>query len=207
MRASACVRFARGRVIPALALGLVTLSATPRGASAQRRPGGGPPGRAQLEQRVRARMAQMIRRELGLSDAEVRALNDVTEEFQSRRRELAARRRDLARSAAALARHRPQEARDEEIRSVLAAMADVHDEEARLYREEQQRLLEILTPWQVLRLDLMRERFAEQIRRMRRERPRRSPDMRGMRRPGGPGDGLAPWPDGDGGPPGGSGTR
>jgi len=187
MTARAFTRIVRaGRL--SLMLGLVMASAAPLGA--QRRGGAAHPGRAQLEQRVRARMAQMMRRELGLSDDEAHALNEVTSEFQSKRRELAARQRELVRKASALARRGPREVRDEELRSVLAAIADVHDEEARLYRAEQQRLLEILTPWQVLRLNLMRERFAEQIRRMRRERPGGRP---GMRPPGGPGEDDAPW--------------
>lgn len=55
-----------------------------------RRPGGqqGQPDRQQLEQRLRERLANMLRTELGLNDAQMQQLSDVNQRFDVRRREL-----------------------------------------------------------------------------------------------------------------------
>lgn len=49
---------------------------------------GDQPNRAQLEQRLRERLATMLRRELGLNDAQMQQLSEVNQRFDVRRRAL-----------------------------------------------------------------------------------------------------------------------
>jgi hypothetical protein len=49
---------------------------------------GDPPSRAQLEQRLRERLATMLRRDLGLNDAQMQQLSEVNQRFDVRRRAL-----------------------------------------------------------------------------------------------------------------------
>lgn len=150
----------------AAAMALAVLSPE---ASAQQRRGPGPGARLQdreqLEQRVRARFAEMIQQRLGLSDEQSRRLSDVTESFQERRQRFFQEEQSLrSRRDAVLLDPDPSA---EEAAALLNRMADLRQEEARLFREEQEAMLEIIDPVQLVRFHAMREQLAQRIQQLR----------------------------------------
>lgn len=142
--------------------------------------------RSELEERVRARFAELVRRRLGLSEEQERTLASVVESFQDERRELGRRQGTLRRRIRSLDlddRSTDEvELSVEEARAILEEMAAVRAEEVRLLRAEQEALLQILGPVQVLQFHQLREDMADRIRRA---RGRRGGDD-GHRRGGGP---------------------
>ena len=76
---------------------------------------------------------------------------------------------------------------DEEAMELLTRMADLRAEEAALFQAEQERLLEVLSPFQVLEFHSLREQLGERIRSLRR-------GQGGRRGPGGGEDDSAPGP-------------
>jgi hypothetical protein len=148
-----------------LAAALALLAAVPADAQ-QRRPGQGE--RPQLERQVRQRFQQLVQRELGLDDAGMAALEEVNQAFQEPRRELALRQRELRRR---LSSTRTLLSEDEAA-DVLREVVEVREEETRLIREEQARMLEIMSGPQVVRYYHLREELSDRIRAMRDRRTR-----------------------------------
>ena len=145
----------------------------------------GPPrDRARMEEQVRQRFEQLMFQELGLDEASGQVVAETLRSFRPARAELAQRRRRLQRrmeSTGALLS-------EEEAREVLAGLAGLAREEADLLAQEQDALLEVLSPPQVVRLYGLREAFGARLRQLR--------DRRG---PGGPpGGGPLPGPALDG---------
>ncbi len=135
-----------------------------------RRGGGrrGPPPpseRSGLEQRVRVRMDQMIRQELDLNEDEWKAVGDNARDFDMKRRELMRSEQALTRRVEAIALEGG--ANDEEAGEILDQLIALREQELQLFQEEQERLLEILSPSQLVRFQNMREKLGEQIRRLR----------------------------------------
>ena len=135
-----------------------------------RRGGGrrGPPPpseRSGLEQRVRVRMDQMIRQELDLNEDEWKAVGDNARDFDMKRRELMRSEQALKRRVEAIALEGG--ANDEEAGEILDQLIALREQELQLFQEEQERLLEILSPSQLVRFQNMREKLGEQIRRLR----------------------------------------
>jgi Spy/CpxP family protein refolding chaperone len=145
-------------VVLALAVGTSPLAA-------QRSPGAGRQDRAQLEQRVRARFAETMQRRLGLTDEQSSSLARIVAGLQ-------ADRMALGRDEQAL-RHRMEailaddQAADEEAREVLQRMTELRLRESRLFQTEQEKLLEVLSPVQVVRFHAMREQLAARIQELR----------------------------------------
>jgi len=130
-------------------------------------PGSGqtPQERQQLERRVRARFAEMMRQRLGLSAEESERLNATVESFMERRQRLVADEQALRRRMEAIALEKePTEA---EARTLLARMQELRDGEVRLFREEQEALLGVLTPVQLVRFHAMREQLGQRIQQLR----------------------------------------
>ncbi len=159
---------------------------------AQRRPPmvrrGQGPERMELERRVRARMAEMMREQLGLSEEEDARLNEVVQGFQEQRRQVGRQEQALRRRVEALMLEGGQD--QAEAAELLERMSALRIQEAELFRAEHEALLEVLTPIQVLRLVALREQLGQRIRRLRGQSGRG--DGRGGRRGGGdvrPGDG------------------
>ncbi len=144
-------------VVAALA---VALLAWADGLGAQIRRG--PPSREQMERRVQQRFQERVAQELGLDQEQRRTLAGVAGEFQAERRDLVRRelqlRRRLATTGTLLS--------DEQARAALAEMLEVQEAEASLLRREQARLLEFMSPGQVVRFFSLRGELAEQIRRL-----------------------------------------
>jgi Spy/CpxP family protein refolding chaperone len=141
------------------ALVLLTAALLPSSTVAQRRGGG---DRAQLEERVRAEMARVTRERLGLDEAEAQRLSEVMQSFETRRRELFGQEQATRRRVEALVRDGTND--QEEAREVITRMWELRAEEAELFREEQEALLDVLTPVQLLRLQELRQDFGQRIR-------------------------------------------
>ena len=142
---------------------MTALVVLPVNADAQRRDP--PQDRQEMEQRFRRQMARMIQERLGLDDTESEALSEVVRGFESRRREL--RRAEVAvrRRVEALMLEGGED--ETEAGELLGRMIELRAEEARLFAEEQEGLLEVLTPVQVLQLQSLREELGRRIRRLR----------------------------------------
>lgn len=157
-----------GRQALAITAALLAVSLITSGVSAQqRRPGmgQGPPNREELERRVRARFAEMMQQRLGLSDEQSDQLNGAVESFMQRRQRLVADEQALRRRMQAIALE--AEPTDAEARSLLARMQELRDEEVGLFRAEQEALLAVLTPVQLVRFHAMREQLGQRIQQLR----------------------------------------
>jgi len=173
---------------------IVALGLTAPAVSAQRMPPGGgrPQDREQLERRVRARFAETMQRRLGLTEEQSKRLEEVIGSLQSERMALGRDEQALRLRMQALMTE--DSASDEDARDVLRQMEELRLREARLFQTEQERLLQVLTPVQVVRFHAMREQLAARIQEL-----RGGPPGPG-RRPGGGGGMDGPQPSGGGGP-------
>lgn len=136
-----------------------------------------PQEREEMEQRFRARMGRMVQERLGLSDEELVSLQEVTEGFQEQRRSLWRSEQATRRRVEALVLE--EDADQAEARELLTRLTELRREESRLFEEEQEALLQVLTPMQVLELRALREQISRRMR-----------SLRGRR--GGPGNVDAP---------------
>ncbi len=124
-----------------------------------------PSERTGLEQRVRVRMDRMIRQQLDLNEDEWRGIGDQARDFDRKRRELMRNEQRLKRRVAAIALEGGEN--DEEAGEVLDQLIALREQELELFQEEQEGLLEILSPSQLVRFQDMREKLGERIRRLR----------------------------------------
>lgn len=124
--------------------------------------------REQLEQRIRAHMGRMISERLGLDSTQAAELTEVVQGFETRRRELFREEQATRRSVEALVR--ADTIADAEASELLARMAELRMQEARLFAEEQAALASVLTPTQVLELHALREQIGRRIRALRGDR-------------------------------------
>jgi Spy/CpxP family protein refolding chaperone len=143
---------------------LIALVASPDSAHAQRRRGD-PPDRAQIEQRVRAQMGRMMQERLGLDEAQVASLSEVVQAFEGRRRELAQREQATRRRVDELTE--ADDGNDAEALRLVRLQVELRVEEAQLFGSEQDALLEVLTPRQVLELQELRDDLGRRIRALR----------------------------------------
>lgn len=123
-------------------------------------PQGGQRQRMELEQRLHAGFGQVVRSRLGLSQEKLVALQGVMSSFQKDRME-------LNRAKAAL-RYRLQEPAlqgvpDAQARRVLQEMVQLQEQELDLYRREQEELLKVLSPTQLVRFYGLRESLGQQV--------------------------------------------
>lgn len=157
--------------------------AVPAATSAQRRPDGPPPDRAQIEQRIRAQMGRMMQERLGLDEEQAERLSEVVRSFDEQRRDIGRRELEARRRAGELT---GTDGNDAEARELLELQAELRMQEAELFRAEQRALLDVLSPAQVLELQDLRQDIGDRI--------------RALRGRGGPGSsrfrGRGPGPDG-----------
>jgi Spy/CpxP family protein refolding chaperone len=168
-------------LIVGLMVGLV--SAVP--VEAQRgtgRRGGGMQNRAELEQRVRAQMGRMMQQRLGLTEDQAAELSEVVGSFDERRAELARAELAARRRVEALVLEGGED--DSEARELLTRMADLRQQEAAIFAEEQHALLEVLSPLQVLEMHGLREQIGQRIRALRGGRDDSAGSRRGRGRGG-----------------------
>ncbi len=142
------------------------------------------PDRSRLEERVRARIGEIIRERLELTAAESEELSAIAREFEGRRRELSRAERQAREEARALVD--AGSADDAAASALLERFVALRIQEAELAEEEQARLQDLLTASQVLQLYELRAEIGRRIRAIRsRDQGARGEDRR--RGPPGPG--------------------
>lgn len=141
-------------------------------ASAQDMP---PPPRDLTRQEMVGRLVDQFERrlvrDLGMDRSQLEAVNEVMTSMRDERRELFHRRRALEQQ---VKRFAEEGGTDREARRLLARNRAIRADEARIQAEEEARLLEILSPTEVLRFQVLREELNERIRGLQR-RPGGSP--------------------------------
>ncbi len=161
--------------------GALMLAASSVPLSAQRTPDRPREGqdRSRLEERIRARMGEIIQHRLGLTEEEAEELSAIAREYEVRRHALAREEREAKeRAEELLAAETPD---DSASAALLEHFVALRLREAELVREEQARLQEVLSPAQVLQLYELRVEIGRRIRAI---RNRGGEDER-RRRPGG----------------------
>ena len=138
------------------------------------RPGGGrgsgsSPDRERLEQRVRAQMGRMMQQRLGLDETQAGDLSLVVQGFQTQREELVRSEQAARRRVEALMLDGNGD--QEEARELIERIAELRVQDAELFEQEQEALLEVLSPTQVLELQALREDLGRRIRVLRDSRP------------------------------------
>jgi hypothetical protein len=137
--------------------------------AAQRLPMRAGPGaqrnRQELEQRIRARFAQMIKQRLGLDDETARALDSTVQAFRPEREQLARDQEALRKRVQAF--DIEGNGSDQEAQRLLDRMSELRQRENQLYQSEQDSLRTVLSPSQLLRFNLMRDQLAQRIQQLR----------------------------------------
>ncbi len=159
----------------------------PPGAGQRR--GQEPARQQELERRLQARFGENIRSRLGLDAEKLRAIQGVMQAFQ-------AERQTLNRSHASL-RYRLRDPGlpdmpDAEARAFLQELVAIQDQELALYRREQEQLLGVLTPAQVVLFYRLREDLGRRIQELRQGGGGLGVGGLGERLPGSPPEGLLP---------------
>ena len=119
--------------------------------------------RGQLERGVQVRFGEIVRAELGLTAEEQLRLGEIVQRFQPQRQEIALRQAELRRRMML-----PLTLEDEAAAvDLLTRMIEIREMELQLLGEEQEALLELLTPGQVARFFQLREEVGNRVRRLR----------------------------------------
>ncbi len=119
--------------------------------------------RGQLERRVQLRFGEIVREQLDLSPEEQARLGEIVQTFRPQRQDIAQRQLELQRRMAL-----PVTLEDEAAAvDLLTSMIEIRELELQLLGEEQEALLEALTPGQVARFFQLREEVGNQVRRLR----------------------------------------
>jgi hypothetical protein len=173
------------RLITVLAV-MALLLLEPSGAWAQTRPGG-PPGqgrdRQELEQRMRQGFGRMVQERLNLDPEQLEDLQSVMQSFREDRRSLNQEQNSLGRSLRMAAF---EEMEGGEARTILNEMVRLQEVELELYRREQNELLTVLNPVQLVQFYRIREDMGARIQDLRRGRAGgRGGPPGGTREPGG----------------------
>ena len=145
---------------------------------------GGRGSRSDMELRVQARFDNLVREELDLGDDQWRQLQEAVGTFNTRRLDfLQSERGTRARVGRLGGSGGGRELTEEEASAILAEMLELSDQEATLFREEQEALLQILTAPEVVRYIVMRQQQGDLIRNIR-GRGGPGPGRQGGRRQG-----------------------
>jgi protein CpxP len=165
----------RVRAFIAGAFSVVALS----GAAEAQRPGpdSAPAHRQALEQRVRQRMASVVKQRLGLSDDQMRRLGEVNRDIEGQRRLLNQQERDL-RVGLRAELVRGDSASQDRVARFVDQLIDVQRRRIDLLSREQRALAAFMTPVQRARYLAIQDQLRRRMEEMR-GRPRRA----GQRRP------------------------
>jgi hypothetical protein len=163
------------RLLGALILSLFVLAT---GAEAQRSgPDTAPARRQALEQRVRQRMAAVVKERLGLSDDQMRRLGEVNRDIEGQRRLLNQQERDF-RVGLRAELIRGDSASQERVARFVDQLIDVQRRRIDLLSREQRALAAFMTPVQRAQYLAIQDQLRRRMEEMR-GRPRRG----GQRRP------------------------
>ena len=177
---------------------LMVLAAIPMIASAQ---GGSPPpvppqgsggqqggrigpDRAALEQQVKARLGQMMKKQMGLTDTQMSKLQETNRKFDERRRLLVDQERDV-RMSLRDEMLRPDSSRSAQVSGLLDRVVRVQRQRVDLLEQEQKELSGFLTPLQRAKYYGAEEQMRRRMQNMRMQQGQAR--MQGPRQPGGRG--------------------
>lgn len=171
----------RTNVMHALTCCVLALAAMSAGAQ---EPGGPPPSaeRDSLEARVRLRMAQVVKRQLGLTDDQMRKLGETNRRFEVQRRELLSRERDV-RMDLRDEMESGDTTRQAQVSRLLDQMLQLQRQRVDQLESEQKELAAFLTPIQRAKYFAMEEQIRRRVMEMREDGMR--PPAGGVRRPPG----------------------
>ena len=130
-----------------LAAALVVAPLSSGEAQRQRSGGSGRMNREQMEQRVRMRLANLLRTQLGLNDEEMRQLSEVNQRFDVQRRELL-RREMMTRRSVREEVLKHDSANGARVEQLLTEQFKIERERIDLTEAEQRELSRFLTPVQ-----------------------------------------------------------
>lgn len=173
-----------GRILGAVVALLFGLAAP---ALSAQEPGGPPPPpqeREALEARLRQRMAEVVKRQVGLNDEQMRRLGATNRRFETQRRELMVRERDI-RGDLRDEIESADTTRSAQVSRLLDQMLQVQRQRLELLEAEQKELATFMSPHQRARYFGIEEQMRRRVEEMRDARP----PAGGARRPpmGGPG--------------------
>jgi len=151
--------------------------------------------RDSLEARVRQRMAEVVRRQLGLNNDQMRKLGETNRRFEVQRRDLLTRERDV-RMDLRDEMESGDTTRQAQVARLLDQMLVVQRQRTDQLEAEQKELATFLTPIQRAKYFAMEEQIRRRVMEMREQGMRAPPG--GARRPGGMTPGARP---GTGAPP------
>ncbi len=151
-------------------------------------PVGGQRQRLELERRFQQGFHRNIQNQLGWDQTKMQALQDIMRSFQEDRM-------GLNRAQASL-RHKLrdpalQDIDEAEARALLQEMVSLQQQELDLYRREQEELLKVMTPVELVRFYRLRDSLGQRLQQLRQGRGRAGGPP-GVGAPGVPGTGGGP---------------
>lgn len=135
-----------------------------------------PDARRQMMARVQAEHERRMVEALGLTTAQSTELRGLLIRYRESRMELMRERASIRQD---LARHGEAGGTDGEARRILDRMRALRARELEMQRAEEEALMEILSPSQILQLQVLRDHFSERIRQLEGDRPRGRPPETG----------------------------
>ena len=142
------------------------------------------PDRAALEQQVRARLGQMMKRRMGLTDAQMSKLQETNRKFDEKRRLLVDQERDVRMSLRDEMLN-PDSSRSAQVSGLLDRVVRVQRQRVDLLEQEQKELSGFLTPMQRAKYYGAEEQMRRRIQNMRQHQGQAR--MQGPRPPSGRG--------------------
>jgi protein CpxP len=164
----------RGRLtaLILLAVGAATLSAQAPGARKQARRAQAPdsvrPNRANLEQLVRERMAQVTKQRLGATDAQMVRLQATNRKFDDMRRIVVDQERDV-RMSLRDEMLRPDSARQDQVAALLDRVIKTQRQRVDIQEQEQKELANFLTPLQRAKYFALEQQIRQRVTQMRQQ--------------------------------------
>lgn len=166
---------------PRLLVAALLLALVPPVLSAQE-PGPPPPQeRDALEARLRVRMAEVVKRQVGLNDDQMRRLGATNRRFESQRLDLMARERDIRRDLRDEIES-GDTTRSAQVSRLLEQMLQVQRQRLELLEAEQKELATFMSPHQRARYFGLEEQMRRRVEEMRDQQGGRPP-AGGARRP------------------------
>lgn len=152
----------------------------PQGGSGQQAGGMGP-DRAALEQQVKARLGEMMKKQLGLTDAQMVKLQETNRKFDEKRRLLVDQERDV-RMSLRDEMLSPDSSRSSQVSGLLDRVVRVQRQRVDLLEQEQKELSGFLTPLQRAKYYGAEEQMRRRMQNMRLQQGQAR--MQGPRQPG-----------------------
>jgi Spy/CpxP family protein refolding chaperone len=158
-------------LVRAVSLVLLGLSASIAAAQGPARPDGANPRRAVLEERLRERMAEVVKKRLALTDAQMSQLQTTNRQFEGQRTALLTRERDVRREL------RQQilstNANQDRVARLLDQVMMLERQRLDIQQNEQRELAKFLTPVQRVKLFGLQNDMRKRMQEMRNRKPRK----------------------------------